>query len=121
MDSDKGPVVFPLLTLGEVFHVKKFSLFFFCDYLLGRLFSWLHLLAPNRLNQQGKIFSIVFISQQVVSEPRLSTSLGPPGETGLSLLRPKARCVRERLLGYPTSVVEGVGDEFISVRESLIS
>ena len=25
------------------------------------------------------------------------------------------------LLGYPTSVVEGVGDEFISVRESLIS
>ena len=24
------------------------------------------------------------------------------------------------LLGYPTSVVEGVGDEFISVRESLI-
>ena len=22
MDSDKGPVVFPLLTLGEVFHVK---------------------------------------------------------------------------------------------------
>ena len=29
--------------------------------------------------------------------------------------------MRERLLGYPTSVVEGVGDEFISVRESLIS
>ena len=28
---------------------------------------------------------------------------------------------RERMLGYPTSVVEGVGDEFISVRESLIS
>ena len=26
-----------------------------------------------------------------------------------------------QLLGYPTSVVEGVGDEFISVRESLIS
>ena len=25
------------------------------------------------------------------------------------------------MLGYPTSVVEGVGDEFISVRESLIS
>ena len=25
------------------------------------------------------------------------------------------------LLGYPTSVVEGVGDEFISVRESLNS
>ena len=25
------------------------------------------------------------------------------------------------VLGYPTSVVEGVGDEFISVRESLIS
>ena len=58
---------------------------------------------------------------RVVSEPRLSTSLSPPGETGLSLLRPKARCVRGRLLGYPTSVVEGVGDEFISVREILIS
>ena len=29
--------------------------------------------------------------------------------------------MRGRLLGYPTSVVEGVGDEFISVRESLIS
>ena len=57
----------------------------------------------------------------LVSEPRLSTSLGPPEETGLSLLRPKARCVRGRLLGYPTSVLEGVGDEFISVRESLIS
>ena len=27
----------------------------------------------------------------------------------------------KRMLGYPTSVVEGVGDEFISVRESLIS
>ena len=53
----------------------------------------------------------------LVSEPRLSTSLGPPGETGLLLLRPKARCVRGRLLGYPTSVVKGVGDEFISVRE----
>ena len=25
------------------------------------------------------------------------------------------------MLGYPTSVVEGVGDEFISVRENLIS
>ena len=57
----------------------------------------------------------------LVSEPRLSTSLGLSGETGLLLLRPKARCVRGRLLGYPTSVVEGVGDEFISVRESLIS
>ena len=32
----------------------------------------------------------------LVSEPRLSTSLGPSGETGLSLLRPKARCVRGR-------------------------
>ena len=42
-------------------------------------------------------------------------------KTGLLLLRLKARCVRGRLLGYPTSVVEGVGDEFISVRESLIS
>ena len=27
--------------------------------------------------------------------------------------------MRGRLLGYPTSVVEGVGDEFISVRKSL--
>ena len=27
--------------------------------------------------------------------------------------------MREKLLGYPTSVVEGVGDEFISVRENL--
>ena len=26
-----------------------------------------------------------------------------------------------KVLGYPTLVVEGVGDEFISVRESLIS
>ena len=31
--------------------------------------------------------------------------------------RPKDKGV----LGYPTSVVEGVGDEFISVRESIIS
>ena len=68
-----------------------------------------------------KIRNSLFFSLHMVSEPRLSTSLGPPGETGLSLLRPKARCVRGRLLGYPTSVVEGVGDEFISVRESLIS
>ena len=37
MDSDKGPVVFSLLTLGEVFHVKN-SLCYFCDYLLGILF-----------------------------------------------------------------------------------
>ena len=57
----------------------------------------------------------------LVSEPRLSTSLGPSRETGLSLLRPKTRCVKRRLLGYSTSVVEGVGDEFISVRESFIS
>ena len=28
MDSDKGPVVFPFLTLGEVFHVKTLSVFF---------------------------------------------------------------------------------------------
>ena len=28
--------------------------------------------------------------------------------------------MRGRLLGYPTSVVEGVGDEFISVREKFI-
>ena len=68
MDSDKGPVVFPLLTLGEVFHVKILSVIFVIisleDYFLGCI-----LLTPNRLNQQGKIFSIVFISQQVVSEP----------------------------------------------------
>ena len=68
MDSDKGPVVFPLLTLGEVFHVKNSLCFFviisLADYFLGCI-----LLTPNRLNQQGKIFSIVFISQQVVSEP----------------------------------------------------
>ena len=30
-------------------------------------------------------------------------------------------CTWDLVLGYPTSVVEGVGDEFISVRESLIS
>ena len=29
--------------------------------------------------------------------------------------------MRGKLLGYPTLVVEGVGDEFISVRENLIS
>ena len=62
MDSDKGPVVFPLLTLGEVFHVKILSVIFLiislADYFLGCI-----LLTPNRLNQQGKIFSIVFISQ----------------------------------------------------------
>ena len=29
--------------------------------------------------------------------------------------------MRGRLLGYPTSVVEGVGDEYISVRETLIN
>ena len=60
-------------------------------------------------------------SLNMVLEPRLSISLGPPGETGLLLVRPKARCLRGRLLGYPTLVVEGVGDEFISVRENLIS
>ena len=68
MDSDKGTVVFPLLTLGEIFHVKILSVFFviisLADYFLGCI-----LLTPNRLNQQGKIFSLVFISQQVVSEP----------------------------------------------------
>ena len=69
MDSDKGPVVFPLLTLGEVFHVKIISVIFVIIS-LAYYFSWLHfLLTPNRLNQQGKIFSLVFISQQVVSEP----------------------------------------------------
>ena len=57
----------------------------------------------------------------LVSEPRLSTSLGPSGETGLSFLRPKARCVKGRLLGYPISVIERVDDEFISLRENLIS
>ena len=53
MDSDKGPVVFPLLTLGEVFHVKILSVIFviisLADYFLGCI-----LLTPNRLNQQGK-------------------------------------------------------------------
>ena len=66
MDSDKGPVVFPLLTLGEVFHIKNSLCFFFiislADYFLGCI-----LLTPNRLNQQGKIFSIVFISQQLTT------------------------------------------------------
>ena len=70
MDSDKGPVVFPFLTLGEVFHVKNSLCFFFfviislADYFLGCIS-----LTHNRLNQQGKISSLVFISQQVVSEP----------------------------------------------------
>ena len=36
------------------------------------------------------------------------------------LSKGKATCMMY-LLGYPTSVVEGVGDEFISMRESLIS
>ena len=53
MDSDKGPVVFPLLTLGEVFHVKILSIIFviisLADYFLGCIS-----LTPNRLNQQGK-------------------------------------------------------------------
>ena len=65
MDSDKGPVVFPLLTLGEVFHVKILSVIFviisLADYFLGYI-----LLTHNRLNQQGKIFGIVFISQQML-------------------------------------------------------
>ena len=30
-------------------------------------------------------------------------------------------CLWHLLLGYPTSVVEGVGDEFINVRENLIT
>ena len=38
MDSDKGPVVFPLLTMGEFFHVKISLSIFFYDYLLGILF-----------------------------------------------------------------------------------
>ena len=60
-------------------------------------------------------------SLNMVSEPRLSTSLGPPEETGLSLVQPKAHCMRGRLFGYPTLVVEGVGNEFISVRKNFIS
>ena len=68
MDSDKGPVVFPLLTLGEVFHVKN-SLCFFLLSPWHIIFLGCILLTHNRLNQQGKIFSLVFISQQVVSEP----------------------------------------------------
>ena len=53
MDSDKGPVVFPLLTLGEVFHVKNSLCFFviisLADYFLGCIS-----LTHNRLNQQEK-------------------------------------------------------------------
>ena len=30
-------------------------------------------------------------------------------------------CVRRRLLGCATSIVEGVGDEFISMKENFIS
>ena len=55
----------------------------------------------------------------LVSELRLSISLDPSREIRLSLLRPKARCVRGRLLGYSTSVMEGIGDEFISMRKNL--
>ena len=69
MDFDKGPVVFPLLTLGEVFHVKNSLCFFFVIISLADYFLGCILLTPNRLNQQGKIFSLVLISQQVVSEP----------------------------------------------------
>ena len=69
MDSDKGPVVFPLLTLGEVFHVKNSLCFFFVIISLADYFLGCISLTPNRLNQQGKISSLVFISQQVVSEP----------------------------------------------------
>ena len=33
----------------------------------------------------------------------------------------KTKVSKHIVLGYPTSVVKGVGDEFISVKESLIS
>ena len=57
----------------------------------------------------------------LVSKSRLSTSFNPLKKTRLLLPRSKTQCVREKLLGYPTSIVEGVDDEFISVRENLIS
>ena len=57
----------------------------------------------------------------LVSKLRLSIGLNPSRETELLLLRPEARCVRKRLLGYPTLIVEMVGDEFISVRKTFIS
>ena len=41
MDSDKGLVVFLLLTLGEVFHVKILSVIFVIIS-LADYFSWLH-------------------------------------------------------------------------------
>ena len=53
MDSDKGPVVFPLLTLGEVFHVKILSVIFVIIF-LAYYFLGCILLTHNRLNQQGK-------------------------------------------------------------------
>ena len=68
MDSDKGPVVFPLLTLGEVFHVKILSVIFVIIY-LHIIFLGCILLTHNRLNQQEKIFSLVFISQQLRRRP----------------------------------------------------
>ena len=40
---------------------------------------------------------------------------------GRKMVAAMAMALRFSLLGYPTSVVEGVGDEFIRVRESLIS
>ena len=49
MDSDKGPVVFPLLTLGEVLLSVIFVIISLADYFLGCIS-----LTPNRLNQQGK-------------------------------------------------------------------
>ena len=54
MDSDKGPVVFPLLTLGEVFHVKKIISVFLVIISLADYFLGCILLTHNRLNQQGK-------------------------------------------------------------------
>ena len=54
MDSDKGPVVFPLLTLGEVFHVKNSLCFFFVIISLADYFLGCISLTHNRLNQQGK-------------------------------------------------------------------
>ena len=65
MDSDKGPVVFPLLTLGEVFHVKILSVIFVIIS-LAYYFSWLHFIDSKQVKStREKIFDIVFISQQL--------------------------------------------------------
>ena len=52
----------------------------------------------------------------MVSEPRL-----PIGRNWLVAPPTQSSICEGRLLGYPTSVVKGIGDEFISVRESLVS